>query len=88
MAVGPVAIGKEAGKGTLALIVVATDASRHAIGRLTPGARRLDRVILGDRAQIGQALGKSGIALVGVTDSGLAESIGRAVTGGDEGLRN
>ena len=74
-------------RGKLALLVVAGDASKHALGRLTPQARRVSRVTVATRSALGRALGRNGVAVVGVTDSALARRIleaGRAPSRRDE----
>ncbi|MCY3699333.1 MAG: ribosomal L7Ae/L30e/S12e/Gadd45 family protein [Gemmatimonadetes bacterium] len=75
IALGTRAVDSAARRGRLALLVVAGDASRHAVSRLTPQARRASRVTVASRRALGRALGRNDVAVVGVTDSALAQRI-------------
>ncbi|WP_420634571.1 L7Ae/L30e/S12e/Gadd45 family ribosomal protein [Candidatus Palauibacter sp.] len=87
LALGTRAVDSAARRGRLALLVIAGDASRHALGRLTPEARAASRVTVASRRSLGQALGRSDVAVVGVTDVALASRIierERGPAGGDD----
>ncbi|MYA34186.1 MAG: 50S ribosomal protein L7ae [Gemmatimonadales bacterium] len=75
VALGTRAVDIAARRGRLALLVVAGDASRHAVSRLTPQARQASRVTVASRKALGRALGRNNVAVVGVTDSALAQRI-------------
>ena len=87
VALGTRAVAMAARRGRLALLVVAGDASRGALDRLPPRARQASRVTVASRRALGRALGRNGIAVVGVTDVALARRIlegeSAASAGGD-----
>ena len=88
--IGTRAVDGAARAGRLALLLVASDASRHALGRLAPEARAAPRLTLGSRAALGRILGRRSIAVAGVTDVALAERMlerDRTAMGDDEQLR-
>ncbi|WP_419948502.1 hypothetical protein [Candidatus Palauibacter sp.] len=62
-------------RGRLALLLVAADASRHALGRLAPEARAATRLTVASREALGRALGRRTVAVAGVTDVALAARI-------------
>lgn len=72
VALGTRAVDRAARAGRLALLLVASDASRHALGRLAPEARAAPRLTLGSRAALGRILGRRSVAVAGVTDVALA----------------
>ena len=87
VAVGTRAVDRAARAGRLALLLLASDASRHALGRLAPEARAAPRLTLGSRAALGRILGRGSIAVAGVTDVALAERMlerDRAAMGDDD----
>jgi ribosomal protein L7Ae-like RNA K-turn-binding protein len=70
-------------RGKLALAVVAPDASRHSLAKVTPllEAKRV-RIIQGPAAaQLGGAVGRDSTAAVGVVDRDLARGILAIVDG-------
>ena len=83
-AVVGVELVREAGKrGRLALAVIAPDASRHSLAKVTPllEAKRV-RIIEGPAAaQLGPAVGRESTAVVGITDRNLARGILAIVDG-------
>ena len=72
VALGTRAVDRAARGGRLALLVVAADASPHALGRLAPEARAVPRLTLGSRETLGRMFGRSTVAVAGVTDETLA----------------
>lgn len=78
-AVGTGAVREAAAGGELRLVVVARDAGDNAVSRIRGALRRsgAPRVPIGTRAELGAALGRGPVAVVGVTDRGLAERIRR-----------
>jgi ribosomal protein L7Ae-like RNA K-turn-binding protein len=70
-------------RGKLILAVVAPDASRHSLAKVTPllAAKRV-RIIEGPAAaQLGSAVGRESTAAVGVVDRDLARGILAIVDG-------
>ena len=75
--VGVELVREAAKKGKLALAVIAPDASRHSLAKVTPllEAKRI-RIIEGPGAQrLGAAVGRESTAAVGVVDRNLARGI-------------
>ncbi len=75
--VGVERVREAARKGTLAVAVVAPDASRHSRDKVVPllTARRI-RIIEGPSAEVlGRAVGKESTAVVGITDRALAKGV-------------
>ncbi len=75
--VGVERVRDAARRGTLAVAVVAPDASRHSRDKVVPllTARRI-RIIEGPSAEsLGRAVGKESTAVVGVTDRALASGV-------------
>ena len=75
VALGTRAVDSAARRGRLALLLVAADASRHALGRLAPEARTASRLTVASREELGRALGRRTVAVAGVTDAALAARI-------------
>jgi ribosomal protein L7Ae-like RNA K-turn-binding protein len=74
-------------RGTLALAIVAPDASRHSLDKVVPllNARRI-RVIEGpSAAALGAAAGRETTAVVGIVDRNLAKGIREVVESGSGG---
>ena len=87
--VGVEQVRAAAQKGTLALAVVAPDASRHSLDKVVPllKAKRV-RVIEGPGASaLGAAVGRESTAAVGVVDRNLARGIRAIAEQGAEGAR-
>ncbi|MEE9576907.1 MAG: ribosomal L7Ae/L30e/S12e/Gadd45 family protein [Gemmatimonadota bacterium] len=91
VAVGTRAVREAARGGKLAAILIARDASENARGRLE-GVRRRSGTSLtpcADRRALGAAVGRGPVAVLGVTERGLADLVlgplGRS--GDDEILR-
>lgn len=80
-AVGTGAVKEAASAGELRLVVLARDAGDNAVGRVRGAMERsgAERVRCGTRDELGSALGRGPVAVVGVTDAGLAERIRRLV---------
>ena len=75
--VGVELVRDAAKRGKLALVVIAPDASRHSLAKVTPllAAKRV-RIIEGPAAtQLGAAVGRESTAAVGVVDRNLARGI-------------
>ena len=75
--VGVELVREAAKKGKLALAVIAPDASRHSLAKVTPllEAKRI-RIIEGPGAgRLGAAVGRDSTAAVGVLDRNLAKGI-------------
>lgn len=75
--VGVELVREAAKRGKLALAVVAPDASRHSLAKVTPllTAKRV-RIIEGPGArELGAAVGRESTAAVGVLDRNLAKGI-------------
>jgi ribosomal protein L7Ae-like RNA K-turn-binding protein len=75
--VGVERVREAAARGTLALVVVAPDASRHSLDKVLPllAAKRVT-VVEGPGAEVlGHAVGRQTTAAVGVTDANLARGI-------------
>jgi ribosomal protein L7Ae-like RNA K-turn-binding protein len=75
--VGVPRVREAARRGALRLAVIAPDASRHSLAKVTPllEAKRI-RIIEGpDAARLGAAVGRESTAAVGVVDSDLARGI-------------
>jgi ribosomal protein L7Ae-like RNA K-turn-binding protein len=75
--VGVELVREAAKKGKLALAVIAPDASRHSLAKVTPllEAKRI-RIIEGPGARrLGAAVGRESTAAVGVVDRNLAKGI-------------
>lgn len=86
--VGAGALKEASADGDLHLVVLATDATDNAVGRIRGALNRSGavRIRLGTRAELGSALGRGSVAAVGVTDRSLAERIRQLAAGrtGDE----
>lgn len=81
--VGVELVREAAKRGTLELAVIAPDASRHSLAKVTPllQAKRV-RIIEGPAAtQLGAAVGRESTAAVGVVDRNLARGILAIVDG-------
>jgi ribosomal protein L7Ae-like RNA K-turn-binding protein len=81
--VGVEKVREAAKRGKLVLAVVAPDASRHSLAKVTPllEAKRV-RIIEGpDATQLGGAVGRESTAAVGVVDRDLARGILAIVDG-------
>lgn len=72
---GTHAVSAAARAGTLEALIVARDAADGALGRLPSVARDAPVVRCGTRAVLGAALGRDPVAVVGVTDPGLAARV-------------
>ncbi len=86
--VGVERVREAARRGTLAVAVVAPDASRHSRDKVVPllSARRV-RIIEGPSAEaLGRAVGKESTAVVGVTDRALAKGVLALCGAGDDGV--
>lgn len=70
-------------KGTLALAVVARDASRHSLDKVEPllRARRVMMVEWPSAAELGDAVGRTATAAIGIVDQALARGIRGAMAG-------
>jgi ribosomal protein L7Ae-like RNA K-turn-binding protein len=66
----------------LALVIVASDASRHSLAKVVPlmHARRVNVVEGRGAAELGAAVGKGAAAAVGITDAALANGIVAAIS--------
>ena len=75
--VGVDRVREAAAKGTLALAVVAPDASRHSLDKVLPllAAKRVTVIEGPGAAALGHAVGRETTAAVGVTDPNLARGI-------------
>lgn len=85
--VGVELVRDAAKKGKLALAVIAPDASRHSLAKVTPllEAKRI-RIIEGPGAtRLGAAVGRESTAAVGVLDRNLARGILAIVDAGSSG---
>ncbi len=83
--VGVEQVRAAAKKGTLALVLVASDAARNSLDKLVPllRARRV-RIVEGLTAQaLGAAAGRAPTAAIGVLDRSLARGILEVVDSGD-----
>lgn len=81
--VGVENVREAAKRGKLRLAVIAPDASRHSLAKVTPllSAKRV-RIIEGPAAtQLGHAVGREATAAVGVVDRDLARGIVAIVDG-------
>ena len=81
--VGVELVRDAAKRGRLALAVIAPDASRHSLAKVTPllEAKRV-RIIEGPPAtELGPAVGRESTAVVGVVDRNLARGILAIVDG-------
>ena len=75
--VGVEIVREAAKKGKLALAVIAPDASRHSLAKVTPllEAKRI-RIVEGPGARrLGAAVGRQSTAAIGVVDRNLARGI-------------
>lgn len=75
VAVGTRAVMDAARAGTLRAVIVSGDATDNARRRLAPALRRTPGVVYGDRRQLGAALGRGPVVVVGLTDDGLAQRV-------------
>jgi ribosomal protein L7Ae-like RNA K-turn-binding protein len=85
-AVGTQAVKEAAGRGELALVVVAVDATENARRRLSGLFREADLPVLhfGSRDALGRAVGRDEAVVVGIRDRGLGVRIEeRASAAGD-----
>lgn len=75
--VGVARVREAARKGTLALAVVASDASQHSLSKVIPllEARRVRIVRAPSAADLGQAVGREQTAAVGIVNRQLARGI-------------
>ena len=85
--VGVEQVRAAAQKGTLALAVVAPDASRHSLDKVVPLLRAKGiRFVEGPGArELGNAVGKEATAVVGVVDEKLARGLRAIVESAAEG---
>jgi ribosomal protein L7Ae-like RNA K-turn-binding protein len=76
-AVGTRQVAEAARSGELELVVWAGDASPNARRRISGPLKEAEpvQVTLGDRASLGDALGRAPVVVVGVSDRGLAAKI-------------
>lgn len=76
-AIGTRAVREAARAGRLQAVLLARDAAPGARRRLGTAARApgIRLAVLGDRAALGAAVGRGPVAVVGVTDPGLAERV-------------
>ena len=77
MVVGVEQVRAEAKKGTLQLVVVAHDASRHSREKVLPllHAKEIDVIESMSAEELGAAVGRDQTAAVGITDAGLARGV-------------
>ncbi|MBL0941047.1 MAG: ribosomal L7Ae/L30e/S12e/Gadd45 family protein [Gemmatimonadaceae bacterium] len=70
-------------KGSLQLVIVAQDVSRHSLDKVVPilRARRVEMVEWPSAAELGGAVGRETTAAIGIVDQGLARGIRSAVAG-------
>lgn len=61
------------------LVLIARDAGRNARGRLAPEVAEVETLRCGTRRSLGAALGRGPVAVVGVTERGLATRLARAL---------
>ena len=75
--VGVEQVRSEAKKGTLQLVVVAHDASRHSRDKVVPllKAKGVDVFETLTADELGAAVGREQTAAVGITDAGLARGV-------------
>ena len=75
--VGVQLVRDAARRGRVKVALVATDASQNSLDKITPllGAKRVP--VIGDfsAAELGNAAGRESVAVIGVTDAGLAKGI-------------
>ena len=81
--VGVEQVRMAAQKGTLAMAVVARDASRHSLEKVEPvlRARRVMVVEWPSAAELGGAVGRTATAAIGIVDQALARGIRGAMAG-------
>jgi ribosomal protein L7Ae-like RNA K-turn-binding protein len=84
--VGAAQVRAAATKGSLALAIVAPDASSNTLSKVVPllRARRVRMIEGPSAAALGDAVGRNTTAVVGITDAQLARGIRSIVEGGDE----
>jgi len=70
-------------KGTLQLVLVAQDVSRHSLEKVVPvlRARRIEMVEWPSAAELGGAVGRDTTAAIGIVDQALARGIRGAMAG-------
>jgi ribosomal protein L7Ae-like RNA K-turn-binding protein len=75
--VGVEQVREAARHGTLALAVVAADASKHSIAKVVPllTARQVPLIEVPAAAELGRAVGREQTAAVGIVDAQLAKGI-------------
>lgn len=78
--VGSEAVRLAGRKGRLAAVVLARDIGESALRRLSPALRSAPAFECGTMEELGSAVGRSRVVVVGLTDPGLAR---RAVAGLD-----
>lgn len=84
LAVGDMACQEALGKGRVGLIVLARDASHRTKRRFVFLAERhsVPCVEMASKAELGQALGRRDVAVIGVCDQGFSRSIQAALAHG------
>lgn len=87
--VGVDVLRSAAGRGKVALILVASDASKHAKAKLLPlvQARGVGVIEGLSGEELGEVLGRGKVAAVGITDRALAVGIAAAATAAEQGSR-
>ena len=75
VALGTRAVGSAAGRGQVALLFVAGDASNNLWARLGAEALRAPRITVPGREALGRALGRPDVAVAAVTDQRLARRV-------------
>jgi ribosomal protein L7Ae-like RNA K-turn-binding protein len=70
-------------KGSLQLVLVAQDVSRHSLEKVVPvlRARRVEMVEWPSAAELGGAVGRDTTATIGIVDQALARGIRGAMAG-------
>lgn len=70
-------------KGSLQMVIVAQDVSRHSLDKVVPvlRARRVEMVEWPSAAELGGAVGRDTTAAIGIVDQALARGIRGAVAG-------
>ena len=81
--VGVEQVRAAAAKGTLQLVLVAADVSRHSLDKVLPvlRAKRVEVLEWQSAVELGGAVGRETTAAVGIVDQALARGIRGAVAG-------
>ncbi len=87
--VGVERVRDAAKNGTLALAIVAPDASRNSLGKVVPllKAKRVQIIEGPSAVQLGAAVGREATAAVGIVDRNLARGIRALAESGSERAR-